>query len=248
MDTRPVKRPLHRGAMEPAAPDVDGSRRSGHSPTRGWSPEGVLRAALRQNPNDERSFRRLVWLLARRRSASQGMADRHSVTFTDDVTWALAVELATRPHAWFPLVELARLSLHHDLETALRRLANAVAREPTGRGLTSAVALLRRAGRHAEAYRLALAHWRPREHELAAGRQLVLAGLEAGRAAELRGHLDALASLPGNGPAQVLRAELTLRAHDHQGRERAGATIRDTRHAEDGPAPLGPLPASMPNP
>jgi hypothetical protein len=198
--------------MEFAAP-CDGAlpRDTFSGPALGRTSEEALRRVLLRNPNDERSFARLVSLLAHRRTADRATVDDSPRGTTDDLTWALAAELAACPRAWFPLTELARLSLSQDIGTALRRLVTAVDREPTGRGLTRAVALLRNAGHPGEAFRLALAHWRPRDHELAAGRQLVLAGIEAGRAGELRRHLDALASRPGNVHAQLLRAELALR-------------------------------------
>ena len=41
----------------------------------------------------------------------------------DLAVWALAEELAGHPRAWYPLIELARLSVHDDHEGALRRLA-----------------------------------------------------------------------------------------------------------------------------
>jgi hypothetical protein len=187
-------------------------------------PEAVLHRALRENPNDERSFARLVSLLVHATAAERGLDRKAYGTVTDDVTWSLATELARRPSAWFPLLELARLSLDQDTESALRRLGIAVQREPTGRGLARAAALLRNAGHPDEAFRLAVAQWRPAQHVLAAGRQLVLAGLEAGREAELRRHLDALATRPGAGHVRVLRTEVALR-RDHRRRLTATETV-----------------------
>jgi hypothetical protein len=172
-------------------------------------PEAALHQALVADPNDENAFDRLVCVLARAKEANRHPNPRGESTIRD-VTWSLAAELAQRPEAWFPLLELARLSLEEDLPAAVPRLRAAVTREPTGRALTRAATLLRTAGHPNEAFRLAVAHWRPASHELAAGRQLVLAGLEAGRVDELRRHLRALATRRG-GRAQVLRVELALR-------------------------------------
>jgi hypothetical protein len=171
--------------------------------------ERTLRHRLQADPNDFRSFTRLVVLLARV-TTQQGEAAAPAApgNDADDVAWALAAELAQHPRAWYPLVELARLSLGQDSETALRRLGAAVDRDPTGRALTSAVTLLRAAGRPDEAFRLAVARWRPHEHDLGVGRQLVLAGLESGRGAELRRHLDALSACSGGGGARLLLSEL----------------------------------------
>lgn len=172
-------------------------------------PEAGLRHALTADPNDENAFDRLVGVLAREKK-TRSHPSQHDESTVRDVTWSLAAELAQRPDAWFPLLELARLSLDDDFPAAVRRLRAAVMREFTGRALTRAAVMLRTAGHPNEAFRLAVAHWRPAAHELAAGRQLVLAGIEAGRVDELRRHLSALAARRG-GRAQVLRAELALR-------------------------------------
>jgi hypothetical protein len=166
--------------------------------------EAALRHRLGQDPNDAHAFRKLVTLLTRVQAAqktSDGVPGNGNGTGNgngagDDVAWALAAELARRPRAWYPLVELARLSLDQDLPSAVRRLATASERDLTGRGLTCAIVLLRQAGRPDEGFRLGLAHWRPHHHSLAAGRQLVLAGL---------------AARPGGGDVRQLVAEVARR-------------------------------------
>jgi len=173
--------------------------------------EAVLRRRLTEDPNDARAFRRLVTLLSRIGPGHLSSTEPAGSDTRDDVTWALAEELARNPRAWYPLIELARLSLHEDAETAVRKLVTACERDPKGHALTRAVELLRRASRPDEGFRLALAQWRPQDHHLEAGRQFVLAGLESGRVAEARRHLEAVASRPGGGAAAQLRAELTRR-------------------------------------
>jgi hypothetical protein len=181
----------------------------------GGRPEEALRGLLQRDPNDARSFTRLVALLVRL-NAERRRGDRLAVArpgddAADETAWALAAELARRPGAWYPLIELARLSLPQDSEAAVRRLTSATDRDPTGRALTRAVELLRSAGHPDEAFRIALARWRPAEHGPRPGRQLLLAGLEAGRIAELCRHLDALSRRPGGEVARTLRAELARR-------------------------------------
>lgn len=163
--------------------------------------EKALRRRLHDDPNDARSFKRLVTLLARR-AQQHGGGPGTAGERADDVAWALAAELARQPRAWYPLIELARLSLAQGTEAAVRRLADAAERDSTGRALATAIALLRTAGHPDEGFRLALAQWRPAQHDPLVGRQLVLAGLEAGRSGEVARHLDALAARPAAGSAR----------------------------------------------
>jgi hypothetical protein len=155
----------------------------------------ALRARLHEDPNDAQAFAALAEIV--RRQAAEGHEDaERRPRAVADAEWALAEELAHSSRAWYPLVELGRLSLHEDLEGAQRRLGIAVEREPTGRALAESLAMLRREGMPEVALSLGVGHWRPREHVPAAGRELVQAAAEAGRFAEARRHLDALAERP----------------------------------------------------
>jgi hypothetical protein len=199
--------------MTSAVVPRDAPRLGDHAVSRAARRRGeTLRGRLQADPNDVRSFTSLVALLVRLKADRQLGRPLAPVTTDEkaaaEATWALAVELARHPRAWYPLIELARLSLHQDSEAAVRRLASAADRDPTGQALTSAAALLRAAGHPDEAFRLTLARWRPHDHGLGTGRQLVLAGLEAGRTAELSRHLDALSACPGGAAARMLRTEL----------------------------------------
>lgn len=157
--------------------------------------EIALRATLRQDPNDATAFAALAEIV--RRQAAEGHEDKERrPRAADDAVWALAEELAHQPRAWYPLVELGRLSLRDDLEGAQRRLGIAVEREPSGRALAESLAMLRREGMPEVALSLGVGHWRPREHVPGAGRELVQAAAEAGRIGEARRHLDALAQHP----------------------------------------------------
>ncbi|HEX3005243.1 MAG TPA: hypothetical protein VHO27_13605 [Angustibacter sp.] len=154
-----------------------------------------LRARLHDDPNDAEAFAALAEIV--RRQAAEGHEDaERRPRAVADAEWALAEELAHSSRAWYPLIELGRLSLHEDLEGAQRRLGIAVEREPTGRALAESLAMLRREGMPEVALSLGVGHWRPREHVPAAGRELVQAAAEAGRIGEARRHLDALAERP----------------------------------------------------
>lgn len=155
----------------------------------------ALRARLHDDPNDAEAFAALAEIV--RRQAAEGHEDaERRPRAVADAEWALAEELAHSSRAWYPLIELGRLSLHEDLEGAQRRLGIAVEREPTGRALAESLAMLRREGMPEVALSLGVGHWRPREHVPAAGRELVQAAAEAGRIGEARRHLDALAERP----------------------------------------------------
>jgi hypothetical protein len=161
---------------------------------------------LRENPNEVDSFHRLAEIVRRR--AGEGHVGGDQQRAADDAVWALAEELAHNSRAWYPLIELARLSVHDDRDAALRRLATAADRDPSGRALATGLAMLREAQLPSDALGLGVAHWRPREHDLEAGRHLVLAAVESGRIGDARRHLDALSAHPDAGRVAELRAEL----------------------------------------
>lgn len=168
--------------------------------------EARLWTVLRDDPNDVTAFADLAEIVRLR--AAEGHAVHDRAKAADDAVWSLAEELAHSGRAWFPLVELARLSVHDDRETALRRLATAAERDPSGDALATGLLMLRDAGLPADALNLGVGHWRPREHDLEAGRQLIEAAVEAGRVGEARRHLQALGMHPDEGRAHALRAEL----------------------------------------
>jgi hypothetical protein len=157
--------------------------------------ERTLRSRLANDPNDAEAFALLAEII--RRDAAQGHATEESHPHTAaDAEWALAEELAQNAKAWFPLIELGRLSLRQDPDGSARRLMIAAERESTGRALAESLAMLRREGMPELALSLGVGHWRPREHVPGAGRELVRAAAECGRIGEARRHLDALAQHP----------------------------------------------------
>jgi hypothetical protein len=205
--------------------------------------EAQLWSVLKEDPNDEDAFVRLADLVRRR--AGEGHEEGDQQRAADDAVWALAEELAHSGRAWYPLLELARLSVHDDREAALRRLATASDRDPSGKALAKGLQMLREEHLPDEALGLGVGHWRPREHDLEAGRQLVEAAVEAGRKADARRHLDALGQHPDVGRVQLLRAELERRIAEEMAKTgqipvvdvREGrsepADVRDVREGRD---------------
>ena len=177
--------------------------------------EAALRETLHEDPNDEAAFAALVETV-RTRAAQAHVADNPAEGHeaedarraADNAVWALAEELAQSPKAWRPLLVMGRLSLADDREAALRRLGIAAERDPSGRALAEALAILREAHMNDDALSLGVGHWRPREHDVEAGRHLVAAAIDSGRLAEARRHLKALGEHPDQGRVAPLRAEL----------------------------------------
>lgn len=160
---------------------------------------------LSDDPNNERAFSALAEIV-RRRAAQAVEADRDPLTAEgveqerqraeNLAVWALGEELAGNPRAWYPLIELARLSVVDDHEGGLRRLVTAADRDPTGHALAAGIELLRETDQPGEALNLGVGHWRVREQVPEVGAQVVRAAIEAGRPAEARQHLSALQAHP----------------------------------------------------
>jgi hypothetical protein len=183
----------------------------------GQDDEMMLRERLSRDPNDVEAFARLAEVV--RRHAAEGhetpaggiYAEHAPVDpdrAADDAVWALAEELAWSGRAWYPLIEMARLSIKDDREAALRRLGTAAERDPSGRALAAGLLMLREAGHPADALSLGVGHWRPREHDLEAGRQMVEAAVEAGRTGEARRHLEAMYEHPDTARVEELGPKL----------------------------------------
>lgn len=181
--------------------------------------EDALRQRLQDDPNDQRAFDKLVSLIRRRalEDANQTEAAQYSDQkpgltaameidvrqIGRDAVWALSEELAGSQRAWYPLIELARLSVREDREGALRRLGIAADRDPSGQALTAGLKMLRQESMPGEALSLGTGHWRPREHDLGVGREMVEAAIAAERYGDARRHLDALATHPDADPSLI---------------------------------------------
>lgn len=190
--------PAQAGAVETVADHVSSVHES--------VDEERLHDLLREDPNDSVRFAELAAVVRQR--AAEGHVAGDPVRAQQDAVWALAEELAHDQRAWYPLVELARLSLLDDREAALRRLGIAAERDPSGSALTQGLVLLREAGDNDGALTLGMGHWRPTEHPVAAGREMVSAAVDARRLAEARRHLDALDAHPDAQGSQATRRDL----------------------------------------
>ncbi len=209
---------LRRLVRRPASGYKVGLRRPTSIRRRDSVREDAVRVKLSEDPNDAEAFRALAEMV-RRRAAEMG-PDGNPLTAPQDemeqekhraadlAVWALAEELAGHPRAWYPLIELARLSVHDDHEGALRRLATAAERDPSGQALLEGLAVLRDAGLPVEALGLGIGHWRVKEQPVGIARQLVLAAIEADRPLEAKHHLAALDLHPDRAAAARLRPEL----------------------------------------
>jgi hypothetical protein len=189
------------------------------------SEEEALRVRLAEDPNDVAAFDRLAKIVRSRAAEGHDAGDPQREA--DDAVWALAEEIAHSGRAWYPLIQLARLSIDDDREVALRRLATAADRDHTGEALAQGLAMLRDAGHSVDALNLGVGHWRPREHVVEAGRQLIEASIESDRHGEARRHLDAMAAHPDQKGVEKLRRELEGRIaraeRDSAGRRNTGS-------------------------
>ncbi len=207
--------------QRPAPISRVGARRPTSAAPAGDEPrEDRLRSRLASDPNDVGAFRELAELVRRRADGPHPAedplvpaedvetAEQERARRGDLAVWALAEELAGHPRAWYPLVELARLSVAEDHEQAVRRLVTAHERDTTGTALAHGLGVLREADRPHEALALGTGHWRAREHDLEVGRHLVLAALEAGRPEEAERYLAAIDQHPDRQRAAQMHTEL----------------------------------------
>lgn len=183
--------------------------------------EGRLWGVLHEDPNDVTSFHALAEIVRRR--AEEGHQGGDPRKAADDAVWSLAEELAHSPRAWYPLIELGRLSVHDDREQALRRLATASDRDPSGCALAKAVQMLREEGLPAAGLGLGVGHWRFKEHVVEVGRQLVLAAAEAGRTTDARRTFEVLLTHPDAEKVAEVRSELQRVVEDAERNRAAGA-------------------------
>jgi len=170
------------------------------------SEEEALRSRLGEDPNDSAAFDRLAEIVGAMAAQSHQGGDPQRAA--EDSVWALAEEVAQNNRAWYPLIQLARLSIDDDRDVAMRRLSTAADRDSEGAALAQGLQMLREAGHPTDALNLGVGHWRPKEHVTTAGRELILAAIEVERLSEARHHLAALAGHPDQNAVQALRREL----------------------------------------
>ncbi len=168
--------------------------------------EQALRARLQDDPNNVEDFAHLAAIV--RAHAAEHHVEDDPGRAADDAVWALAEELAHSGRAWYPLVELARLSIVDDREAAMRRLGTAAERDPSGAALVMGLQMLRESGHSGDALNLGVAYWRPHEHDIEAGRHVVQAAVDTGRLADARRHVRSLAGHPDTAAASRLAREL----------------------------------------
>lgn len=203
----------------PSSASKVGARRPTTAARRGDTlHEDALRSMLSDDPNNDRAFRALAEIVRRRAAETADDAEtdplagnvdeREKQRAADLAVWALGEELAGNPRAWYPLIEVARLSVKDDHEGTMRRLTTAAERDPSGRALAEGLSVLREAGLPVDALGLGVGHWRPREHVPEVARHLVLAALEADRPLEAKQHLAALDLNPDREAVAALQEEL----------------------------------------
>ncbi|MDM7831494.1 hypothetical protein [Cellulomonas edaphi] len=202
----------------PSSASTVGARRPTSAARRGDTlHEDALRSMLSDDPNNERAFAALAEIVRRRAADSsqdddpltaEGAETSEREHAADLAVWALGEELAGNPRAWYPLIEVARLSVRDDHEGTLRRLRTAAERDPSGRALVEALALLRGADAPVDALGLGVGYWHPKDHDPEVARHLVLAAIEAGRPLEAKQHIGALDLYRSQKDVAELREEL----------------------------------------
>lgn len=134
--------------------------------------------------------------------------------------WALAEEIGAQSRAWYPLIELARLAVRTDLDSAVRRIQTAIEREDSGEALARGVRVLREAGAPSTGLAVGLGHWSPGTQIFAAGKEIVLAAHQAGRDEEAQRLLNRFNEACGDECSDLVRelsALLDRAGKDHNG-------------------------------
>ncbi|MFY9262832.1 MAG: hypothetical protein GX483_07095 [Actinomycetaceae bacterium] len=155
-----------------------------------------LREHLAHDPNDQVAFAELADLVR-----DLGATDTPADPLTADaqssaednarlVLWSLAEELASDSRAWNPLIQLAKLTLGDDLESAVRYLTTAVTREDTGLALASAIKILRLAGYTDAAVQFGLGKWNANTHISQVGEEMIATALARGKVARARKYFE----------------------------------------------------------
>lgn len=161
-----------------------------------------LRDHLSNDPNDISAFEELASIIKNaetdRNPADPLTGDRvtpetgETSTDSELILYALSEEIGSDSRAWYPLVQLARLSGADDSESARRYLETAADRDESGLALAEGVKLLRETGQHDAAIQLGLGRWQPKTQTPTVGEELVNAALEANKLDEARTYVNIL--------------------------------------------------------
>ena len=161
-----------------------------------------LRDELSNDPNNIAAFEELASIIKNaendRNPADPLTGEKVTAETSEPTTdpelilYALSEEIGSDPRAWYPLVQLARLSGGNDAESARRFLETAADRDESGLALAEGVKLLRETGQHDAAIQLGLGRWQPQTQMPTVGEELVNAALEANKIDEARGYVNIL--------------------------------------------------------
>lgn len=154
-----------------------------------------LRDVLANDPNDVAAFEELASIVrslgadrtpADPLTADQPQSDEQTA---DLILWSLSEDLGSDSRGWYPLIQLARLSIDQDREGALRHLETAADREESGLALAEGLKVLREAGEYDTATQLGLGRWNPSTHTTAVGEELIESALEVNKPEEAARYL-----------------------------------------------------------
>lgn len=154
-----------------------------------------LREGLSEDPNDIASFEELAGIV-RKLGAERPVADPLTADSTNEemaadlILWSLAEDLASDSRAWYPQLQLAKLSVDDDPEAAVRLLENAADREEQGLALAAGIKILRDAGQADSAQQLGLGRWNVETNDIAVAEQLIGAALDAGKPTEAERYIN----------------------------------------------------------
>lgn len=154
-----------------------------------------LREGLSDDPNDIASFEELAGII-RTLGAERPVADpltaesANEEISADLILWSLAEDLASDSRAWYPQLQLAKLSVDNDIEAAVRHLENAADREEHGLALAAGIKILRDAGQADAAQQLGLGRWNVETNDIAVTEQLIGAALDAGKPNEAERYVE----------------------------------------------------------
>ena len=127
-------------------------------------------------------------------------------------------------------------------------VAGACEKDKTGQAVAKGVRMLREASLPSEALGLGVGHWDPKSHLPEAGRQVVLAALDAGLPEEARRHLTALENAPAAHAAAAKQAQSGLEqlvsAAEELARTTAAADTGSVRPIKESPKSSAPFATS----